>query len=115
MGRPALKFGSIYECRSKWRAALFIANSFSPFLFLFALHRGCIRVLHFEPTGVVRLTCVAALSCYARAASGHAAEQRDFPSGLAIDGKAPGEPRTSGLTEYRPVGTAVCERCRQWR
>src|SRR6266566_6080116 len=30
MGRPALKLGSIYECRSKWRAALFIANSFCP-------------------------------------------------------------------------------------
>jgi hypothetical protein len=29
MGRPALKLGSIYECRSKWRAALFIAISFA--------------------------------------------------------------------------------------
>ena len=28
-GRPALKLGSIYECRSKWRAALFIAISFA--------------------------------------------------------------------------------------
>jgi len=27
--RPALKLGSIYECRSKWRAALFIAISFA--------------------------------------------------------------------------------------
>jgi hypothetical protein len=29
MGRPALKLGSIYECRSKWRAALFIAIFFA--------------------------------------------------------------------------------------